>query len=220
MKEYNTDNHNFESNNLPESLRVNPFSVPDGYFSELSKQIINRRSLEDKIDKNRNPFITPEGYFTNLKERIHIHITAEKLRKGINEGGFHTPEGYFDTLSHKILEKVKKPEDITPSLKKEQNNVWSIKKWNRYLTAACLIIALGIGTYLMIPQQRQSNSVSFADITDDEIINYLVQSAEDDDILYLTHYFNSEDSENGDSPSGIGCLSKDEDIEDYINYTL
>lgn len=46
MKENNTYHEGMEANNLPDSLRVNPFDVPEGYFKDLHESLISQVKLE------------------------------------------------------------------------------------------------------------------------------------------------------------------------------
>ncbi|HYJ62770.1 MAG TPA: hypothetical protein VEV62_03420, partial [Parafilimonas sp.] len=83
----------------------NYFAVPEGYFNDLSKDILTNlfiKSLPNKI-----PYNIPANYFENFPE-----ILLEKLRieNGIDTTQkklYNIPEGYFDNLADNILKKIK-----------------------------------------------------------------------------------------------------------------
>lgn len=55
----------------------NPFSVPEGYFSLQSEQIMNQISLEEKAGKEL-PWQTPDTYFETLSDRIEARTATKR----------------------------------------------------------------------------------------------------------------------------------------------
>ncbi len=104
MKENNTYHENTGSNNLPNSLRVNPFIVPDNYFNELPSRILFQVKLEEIKGKDTAGFSTPEGYFDTLESQLISNIKIDGLREG---EGFQVPQGYFDKLDDQVMAQVK-----------------------------------------------------------------------------------------------------------------
>jgi hypothetical protein len=276
MKENNTYHEGMETNNLPDSLRVNPFVVPKNYFNGLNEAITSQIKLESSHKKD---LAVPLGYFEKLQENILIKIAEEKLRDQIQTDGFGHPDDYFSSLQNDILLKVSEnklksivtqdgfqtpslyfsefndqisakiitenlkhvvPTDgfeapnsyfetltttITKTIHVEsasdlptEDNIRFIKKkisWSKYAIAASLIGILGIGSYFVIQssslQQEQKN---LSHVSDQEIINYLAQTGNGDDLLYVAKYIDEKDI------VGTNGKIKDEDIEDYLKYTL
>ncbi|MNL17468.1 hypothetical protein D3C87_1385630 [compost metagenome] len=94
----------------------------------------------------------------------------------------------------------------------------SIKRrisWNKYAVAASLVAVLGIGSYFGIQNNNvQDEQKNLSHVSDQEIINYLAQTGNSDDLLYVAKYIDDEDI------VGTNSKVKDEDIEDYLKYTL
>lgn len=104
MKEDNTYHKEMEDLNLPETLRLNPFIVPNGYFEELAANITGQAGIEAKIPPEEIPFTTPEGYFPLLTEKILAQTRLPENRSAAEE--FSTPEGYFETLTDRIQSRI------------------------------------------------------------------------------------------------------------------
>lgn len=100
MKENNTYFENTGSNNLPNSLRVNPFIVPDNYFDALTEQLQARINLDTISEKQDQGFTIPERYFDNLTSQVISAIKIEHLKE---EDAFATPENYFDKLTEQVM---------------------------------------------------------------------------------------------------------------------
>lgn len=105
--------------------KVNVFSVPDGYFDNISDTVIMTLNEDFSVDSIPNfPTSTddiPVGYFDNLSDSI-----LDKIKK--QEAGelpaifstikkdqlFQVPGNYFETLTNSILNKIKSiPEEET-----------------------------------------------------------------------------------------------------------
>lgn len=225
MKKQNTNKLPFDINNSNDALRRNPFIVPNGYFDDLSKKIQSEINLKENHTIDQNPFSVPDGYFDQLSLKIQSQITVENLKGKSPDNGFSVPEKYFDSLQSGILDKIRVENNtsidhsiqVTPS----KTAVFRLKKWTTYASAACILIALSIGGYLWKSQslEEQYYSAGFSTIPDEEIINYLIQSVEEEDVLYLSQYFDVDHSGHDHSP-GVGCHANEKDLEDYINYSL
>lgn len=103
MKEYNTYHENTGSNHLPNSLRVNPFIVPDNYFNELPEKILSQVKLEQLKGEQNTGFTTPEGYFDTLESQLISNIKFDGLREGDN---FQVPEGYFVEMEDQLMAQI------------------------------------------------------------------------------------------------------------------
>ncbi len=104
MKENNTYHDGKGGFSLPESLRVNPFIVPQGYFDTLSSNIRSQIRVEKLNIRENKGFSVPEGYFEGLQHSI---LSEVKLTSYKDKSSFEVPEGYFDALEDSIRSQVK-----------------------------------------------------------------------------------------------------------------
>lgn len=102
MKEDNTYYDEMDGLNLPGSLRVNPFVVPESYFDQLSFSVLSRARLDRLSNAEKTGFSVPESYFSRLTDNIQLQIKMEQY-KGTAHREWDVPKGYFDDLSDKIL---------------------------------------------------------------------------------------------------------------------
>lgn len=97
MKELNTYHEHSEDPKFPDSLRVNPFTVPENYFRETQSVLISTLRLDST--KSSNPFSIPDNYFEILNQQIKVQ-TALPLSTETN--GMEVPDRYFEELSSRI----------------------------------------------------------------------------------------------------------------------
>lgn len=208
MKENNTYQGMEDTNNLPESLRVNPFDVPKDYFSNLESTLLSQVKLvslkdeeifevpmgyfdtlstsvlsqiedEKKInDIQADGFETPEGYFASLEMHILSRISEDNLRTKFSSDGFNVPENYFETLTDKILST-----DHAIPVKRMPLHPFKETKisFARYFAAASVALLLGFGGYWGYSHMTSSEPVDHhADID-----AHLAQVPEEEIINYL-----------------------------------
>ncbi len=90
--------------NLSDAMRVNPYTVPAGYFDDLQQLILQRgRHIEDA----QASFTVPSDYFNQLQEDITVKISESALKVRVSDPGFSVPEGYFGNLEKNTLERIK-----------------------------------------------------------------------------------------------------------------
>lgn len=106
MKEDNTYYDGMDGLNLPGSLRVNPFVVPEHYFDKLSSSVLSQARLDRLSNAEKTGFTVPEFYFSQLTDNIQLHIKMEQHRDATH-GGWDIPKGYFNDLSDKILSQTR-----------------------------------------------------------------------------------------------------------------
>lgn len=104
MKENSTYHDGLESNHLPESLRKNPFGVPENYFSDLESKIIAQVKWMEC--KDESVFEVPEGYFDLLPDLVLSKIAEDSLKTQVAIDGFDIPEQYSATLTENILHRI------------------------------------------------------------------------------------------------------------------
>lgn len=206
------------SEKLKEKVQSDGFSQPHNYFSHLQNDIsskISEDNLKSKV--THDGFDIPPSYFNDFNTQIAANIIEDNLKQIVERDGFEVPKTYFDNLTAKITKSIHV--DSTLNLPKEAT-IRSIKNktsWSKYAVAASLVATLGIGSYFGIqnknPIQDQNN---LTHVSDQEIINYLAQTGNGDDLLYVAKYIDDADID----MLGTNGVIKNEDIEDYLKYTL
>jgi len=106
MKEDNTYYDGMDGLNLPGSLRINPFIVPENYFDQLSSSVLSQARLDRLPTAERIGFTVPESYFSQLTNNIQLHIKVEQYKDATHRE-WDVPKGYFEDLSDKILSQTK-----------------------------------------------------------------------------------------------------------------
>lgn len=197
------------------------FEVPDDYFESAENQIlakISENSLRDTIGQDAG-FTTPHDYFEKSLDEIEAKITTEKWLIEIGKDHFTVPVGYFDQLNERILSK-------TNSTSSQQGQIITLPKrtsWKKYAVAAVALI-IGTGAYFGFQetnseqqtQQFASTEVNLENISDEEILNYLVQVSEGQDLIQLTKFASDTKEDNVQLDSDID----NKEIEEYLNYML
>ncbi len=123
--------------------KVNVFTVPAGYFEQLSSDIIMRVADENELKEMSpslfamekvNVFTVPKGYFDNLHHDIMAGIENEN---GLNKNAFTNspatvPVGYFESLPGTILNKIKalETEDAVTEIRTLSSMLYSIQNEN------------------------------------------------------------------------------------------
>lgn len=142
-----------------------PFSVPAGYFEELSAGLLSQTKI-GTVQGGYSGHSVPQGYFNQLNDAIRSRIAAENLHHQIKSDGFTTPAGYFEQLQQTLIKKTEPERGRIRKL---------IPAWLNYAAAACVVFV--IGAILIIGKQPQNGSVStpqnLSVIPEQEIINYL-----------------------------------------------
>jgi len=105
--------------------KINVFSVPAGYFDNLSDDILASLKEEDNTLINSFPdqssFEVPKGYFDTLATTILDKIKAQNIENASdelralspmlysiqNENVFEVPQDYFNTLPDTIIDRVR-----------------------------------------------------------------------------------------------------------------
>lgn len=86
--------------------RKNLYAYPDGYFYELSANIV--RQIWFQSLPFLNPYSVPEGYFENLPEIILDKLAVKSnYSHAVTKTLYNVPHGYFNNLAGNILQKIK-----------------------------------------------------------------------------------------------------------------
>ncbi len=189
--------------------------TPEGYFDNLTTRVMATARIDSVSQNKESDFSIPEGYFQGLTERIKGSVFEHTLEQKVKTDGFGVPSHYFEDLTAKItqsISSVEKSSKSTPAV-----IPFNIQGWIKYAAAACVIAILGITSYDTITEHDNVDVTSshLSSISEKEIINYLSSSTDSDDMLYIMEYLY-----HPTSSEGVGSKVEDDDIEDYLNYTL
>lgn len=183
-----------------------PFTVPSGYFEELSENLNYMVRIESLRAGGPDGFIIPENYFEELASRIEDRVSVENIKALAPSEGFTLPEGYFAGLSERINTRVK--ESST-----QQNTPVRRLFTSRagYAAAACITVMIATGIYFNSDTHNFNEQLS--EVPDEEIINYLQAHSTAGDTPFIIENLNPEELEQVNPE-----VSADE-LELYINTT-
>ena len=111
MKENNTYRNHTGGSPLPQSLRVNPFTLPDNYFEELEKKTLWAIQFSSKEDETGG-FIVPSDFFKEQGEQIQKQAAIDA---GFGEINFTVPESYFLNSADQLIAQTKLDRVGTPT---------------------------------------------------------------------------------------------------------
>ena len=192
-------------NNLPRDVmsrifvesipRINPYSVPTGYFDQLSTIILGNINAHDTAPMldgvGEMLYAVPEGYFETFASNVLKKIKGETtdsvqaeleelsplLSKIPKTNVYAIPDGYFDAL--------------TPLKKEDENRPAKVisfgartRGWLNYAAAACVAAILLGGAYIYFSKpgnEQIANQTKkgidiqkgLSELTDSEITDYL-----------------------------------------------
>ncbi len=182
-----------------------PFTVPSGYFEDLSTKLKSRVLIESMLVNDQDGFKVPHNYFEDLTSSIENNVSVENIRALAPSEGFALPEGYFAGLSERInlrLEESAKRKTPVRSL---------FTSWVSYAAAACITAMIATGIYF------NSNTYNFneklAEVPDQEIINYLQAYSTAGDTPFIIENLNPDELEH------VTPDVSAEELEQYIKST-
>ena len=191
-------------------LRENPFSVPEGYFHNLTKDIIQRKNI---VGNTKNALLTPVDFQAKLTTDILMRVSEEKLKATITGDGFTVPKEYFEQLQSAILEKTYQNDPKIISMPKSRPS-----SWIRYASAACIAVAASIFAFFQLDKEKaEPHTVQVENIIDeipaDEIISYLAFYSETGDYIVLSDELSKEST-------AIKASFSSEEIESYLENSI
>lgn len=206
--------------NLKSRVPTLEFEVPENYFVTAEEQIFDKlfeSELRDRIGNDAG-FTIPEQYFVLSKDAIDTQIFTEKLASSIGKEHFAVPTGYFEDLSANILAK-------TTNKTKQETTIITLPRrmnWKKY-SAAAIALIIGLGSYFGFQYNNPNSSqlaaqtdVNLENVSDEEIISYLAQISEGEDLIQLAEFASNNNEENAQLDPDI----ESKEIEEYLNYML
>ncbi len=200
------------------------YQVPENYFENLADSIrvkISEINLKESVVQSG--FAVPADYFATLENRITVQGSEEFLKSKVTTDGYSTPADYFQSLAGKITSKT--------SANGEDEGVKTIainreRSWYSYISAAAVLFLIGFGSYFALKQtpssdatpnlQTSTSKINVKDVSDEEILEYLAQVSEGEELIHLTKFVEQEKTNQGPIDNSID----DEDIKEYLNYML
>lgn len=151
--------------------------VPAGYFDHLPDTLLQQLAPQDDS--------LPIGYFDQLPKQVMQRIRAEVeedpiLDLPIIKQPFQVPHDYFDQLPDRVLPKAKKH---TSRIVRFQ------RRWQTVAVAAAMLAAVVAGYLTWQPTLSEDNQLSMADLSAQELSDYLASNLEDwnsDQLLELS----------------------------------
>ena len=178
--------------------RTMPYSVPDGYFTSLVATVQEQIHIEHAQDpvitwSKANPYITPDGYFDSLTANVLSNVITAPVSVAHNDP-YEVPAGYFDTLPDRLLAAAKEAQKQPARIIPLRRNIWKQVKW---AAAAVLIIGLGFGSYeiVQILQPPHKAEHMLASIPDKDISEYIQQNIDDFDLDMIVSNANISDED-------------------------
>lgn len=181
-----------------------PFTVPSGYFENLSDNLKGRILMESLRFENEDEFMVPDGYFDQLSSSIESRISLENIRTVAKSSGFKVPDTYFSSLTERINSRLEEPAKVITPVRTMLNS------WLSYAAAACITVMIGTGLYFNSADYQFDKQLS--EIPDQEIMNYLQVHSTAGDTPFIIESLNPEEFE-------INSDVSSEELEQYINST-
>ena len=175
--------------------RLNPFTVPTGYFETLSEQVKAKALIESERFQAQDEFPLPDQYFNDLTQRINSRIALENVLSRENEQGFTVPDAYFESLNVRIQSRITKKKTY----------------WFSYAAAAC--ISMIIGSVIYLNSNSSAINRELSGVPDHEIINYLQIHSTVADNQYIIDHLSTEELQQVNNNISTG------ELELYINNT-
>lgn len=219
---------------LAEAERVNTFSIPENYFSDLDIQILNKitKNSFDVLPASTLPLPgVPEGYFENLAVNILQKIkkagkedAGEELKElspillsAKNKNVFTVPKGYFEVFADNLLNTVKPQAKVV--VIKKRSLLWNSAA-AAMLTGFMAISALWISTNTIKKTSVSGTQTASLNINDalqyksEQQINEGIINLSDADII---NYLEATGSSADDEALASGIIEKDlPEEQDYL----
>lgn len=218
----------------------NPFKVPDGYFENLSNDIMLGIGIEYGVNQQDSHLTSaadvPIGYFDSLAQDVLQKIKLLTTEDAVSElkslspmlysiqheNIFEVPEGYFEGLSEDVLNKVMPKQARVITMQRRTSIIF------KYAVAAVFtgVMALGVFKFtgnadkeMVLPayvkiglNDIKDVDQELASISDNEIVKYLEAGGSDVKAAIVA---NSIDK--NELPSQEDYLMDEKALDKYLN---
>ena len=217
--------------------KINVFTVPVGYFENLSEDILTGIASEKGSGIITLPDFPsadiPLGYFDTLADTIlgkikvqnasdELRVLSPMLYSIQNENVFEVPQGYFNTLTDEIVARVKPQQTKVVTMHRRSSTIM------KYAVAAAFTGVMALGVFKFTGNSTEKTELpeyvtiglnnikdvdqELAKISDDDIVKYLEANGTDVEAAILA---NSVDE--NELPSQEDYLLDDKALDKYLN---
>lgn len=191
----------------------NLFSVPENYFTSLTRDILQRKNI---IDSTQKALSIPENYHKELTDDILMRVREEELKQKVSKDGFSVPAQYFKQLESAILEKTSTKDTPIISLPKPRR-----LSWLKYASAASIALAISVFIFFQLTEREvEPTTAQVGNIIDeipaDEIISYLAFYSETGDYIKLSEELERLEEQSDDFEDSFSS----EEIESYLENSI
>lgn len=215
--------------------KINPYSLPSGYFINLPQAVLSCVKLHDNLSavSAYKETDVPAGYFDSLADNIlkkisaseqetassELRILSPMLYSIHNENVFNIPRGYFNNVSDSIINKLKPGAKVI-------NFKSTSRAFVKYAVAASFtgLMALGIfkftantksnplPEYVTAGMKIENVDAELAKISNTDIVNYLKENGTDIKDAVVA---NSVDA--NELPTQDDYLLDEKTLDNYLN---
>jgi len=184
---------------LSKIKRVTPFSVPQGYFEELSDNVLESAKAIDFVNDG-------------------LENLSPLMRDLKNKNTYTTPLGYFENFSDSVLSKIK-----NEPKKAKVISITNRKTWLKFAAAAIVVGMIStIGFYFLNKSSQPVNTdpiAALSKVSDDEMNNYLQNqySPVYDSVITNTNSPLAIVDLSGDDTDDLLSTIPDDELKQYIN---
>lgn len=170
---------------------INPYQVPEGYFSALPQVIMDRVGMEDLLTgASANTYQAPAGYFDELPAALlarvknigmisEVQAELDEIAPLLNtiskQNLFSVPAGYFENTDFILATQVEKKQGKLVS-------IGFARRWTRYAVAAVMAGVLVTGAFIFTDNKSNFEYDKFSNIN---VSSELNKVSEDDLAKYL-----------------------------------
>ncbi|MES2826540.1 MAG: hypothetical protein V4687_00220 [Bacteroidota bacterium] len=175
------------------------FSVPEGYFEELTNKITSSVYLESLTNESlESGYSLPANYFDDLSGNIQTSAFLDSIKPSSESELYKVSDQYFEKSRLVILSKT-----IDAGKKPKILRLWQ-SDLLKYASAACFVIVAGFGVYF-----NQDNGVkatataSYSDAATEQMLFDI-----DEDVI-IEHIQST-------SPQAVSTSNDQAELETYI----
>jgi hypothetical protein len=189
---------------LSKIKRVTPFSVPQGYFEELSDNVLESAKAIDFVNDG-------------------LENLSPLMRDLKNKNTYTIPLGYFENFSDRVLSKIK-----NEPTKVKVISITNRKTWLKFAAAAIIVGMIStIGFYFFNKSSQPVNAdpiAALSKVSDDEMNNYLQNQYSPiyDTVITNTNspLANIDLSPDNDDAHDLLSNISDDELNQYINQDI
>jgi hypothetical protein len=203
--------------------KINPYSVPENYFSSLPEKIKVEIFSSVSHLPNKAYLQVPKNYFSELPEKILLKIHQQEVSNELQrlslplaailkQNPYNVPQNYFQQLPKTIHEQVKN---------QKKGKLISLPLRLKYAIAACMVLLAATGILYFTSKPGtvvSSNNISLETIhnlSDEEIQHYLESNVTGSDETEVMPVIQNIPIEDDDIQQWLNNFSNEE-IKSYL----